>query len=385
MLVRSLASRAVAVLSMVLLLVGSDFSYLAAWFLPHAAVDWDYLLWPTNFLSPTMQVLHFSTWAPSLPLYLMAIFAIVKGLQTRGRGWLVLSGFLIGILFEFKPFAWVVLMGGLGASMIFAGGDAWSRVRFAATIAVGMLCSTPFIWGAATLDPADRRTRLVLDVLMLPRRMLIKIDLTRAFAEAANHLAPVAALRTPIFLLLATIVFFAIGIGVRWLGVPGVWRAVRARGGGDAAGWRLLAWTVVAGIAVPCVLTTDPYVDTLQFYLAGLYLMWIFAAAALVSFADSHQKIGVAAMVVALLISFPASGHYLARKWSDAERPPRVAMTRDEVAVAEYLRRFDPEQTVVLHDRPLTPSLTTIVAERRIVLVGMCAIPRLAAKSGYAT
>src|SRR4029077_20512821 len=82
-LVRSIASRGVAVLAVVLILVGSDFSYLAAWFLPHAAIDWDYLLWPTNFLSPTMQVMHFSTWSPSLPVYLAAIFAIVRAVQTR--------------------------------------------------------------------------------------------------------------------------------------------------------------------------------------------------------------------------------------------------------------------------------------------------------------
>jgi hypothetical protein len=367
-LVRSLASRAVAVLSVVLLLVGSDFSYLAAWFLPHAAVDWDYLLWPTNFLSPTMQVLHFSTWSASLPLYLMALFAIVRGLQTRGRGWLVLSGFLIGILFEFKPFAWVVLMGGLGASMIFAGGDGWARLRYAATIALGVVFSVPFIWGAATLAPADRRTRLVIELLMLPKRMLIKIDETRAFAAAAAHLAPVPALRTPIYLLLATVVFFAVGIGVRWLGVPRIWRAIRAPGGGDAAGWRLLAWTVVSGIAVPCILTTDPYVDTLQFYLAGLYVMWIFAAAALVGFAGKNPPLGAVAVAAAIVASFPSSGHYLARKWTDRERPPRVSLTRGELAIAEFLRNSDPERTVVLHDRPLTPSLTTIVAARRIVL-----------------
>src|SRR4029453_487100 len=81
-LVRRLASRGVAALSVVLLLVCSDFSYLAAWLLPHAAVDWDYVLWPTNFLSPTMQVLHFATWAPSLPVYFAALFAIVRGFQT---------------------------------------------------------------------------------------------------------------------------------------------------------------------------------------------------------------------------------------------------------------------------------------------------------------
>jgi uncharacterized membrane protein len=38
------------------------------------------------------------------------------------------------------------------------------------------------------------------------------------------------------------------------------------------------------------------------------------------------------------------------------------------VAIAEQLRTSDPETTVVLHDRPLSPSLTAIVSERRIVL-----------------
>src|SRR5262245_28864019 len=367
-LVRLLASRGVAALAVVLLLFGSDFSYLAAWFLPHAAVDWDYLLWPTNFLSPTMQVMHFSTWSPSLPVYLAAIFAIVRAVQARSWGWVALAGFLIGILFEFKPFAWVVLMGALAASAVFAGGDRDARRRFAGTIAAGVVCSLPFIWGAATLDPADRRTQLVIDFFMLPKRMLIKIDLTREFLREARRLAPLPSLRTPIFVLLATVVFLLVGIGVRWLGVPAMWRAIRAKGGGDAAAWRLLAWTVVSGIAVPFVLTTNPYVDTLQFYLAGLYLMWIFAAHALVTYARRHPTAGPVAIAAALVAAFPSSGHYLAWKWTEQTRPPRVSLSGPEVAVAERLRAFDPEATVVLHDRPLSPSLTTIIAARRIVL-----------------
>lgn len=367
-LVRALASRRVAVLAVVLLLLGSDFSYLAAWFLPHAAVDWDYLLWPTNFLSPTMQVMHFSTWSPSLPVYFAALYAIVRGLQTGSRGWLVLSGFLIGILFEFKPFAWAVLMAALAASTVFAGGDWPARRRFATTIAAGLVGSVPFMWGAATLDPADRRTRLVIDFFLLPKRMLIKIDLTREFLKAARRLSPVPSLRTAVFLMLATSVFLFVGIGVRWLGVPGLWRAIRARGGGDAAGWRLLAWVVVAGIAVPFVLTTQPYVDTLQFYLAGLYVMWIFAAAALVAFAAKWPRTGALTIAAAIALAFPSSGHYLARKWTDQDRPPRAGLTSAEVAVAEKLRTLDPETTVVLHDRPLSPSLTAILSARRIVL-----------------
>jgi hypothetical protein len=109
-------------------------------------------------------------------------------------------------------------------------------------------------------------------------------------------------------------------------------------------------------------------VDTLQFYLAGLYLMWIFAAAALIAVAGARPTLGAVAIIGALVLAFPSSGHYLARKWTDQARPPRVGLTRDEVAVAERLRDSDPDTTVVLHDRPLTPSLTTIIAERRIVL-----------------
>jgi hypothetical protein len=154
------------------------------------------------------------------------------------------------------------------------------------------------------------------------------------------------------------------------VGAPGVWRAIRGRdpAGPDAAAWRLLGWGVVAGIAIPCVVATEPYVDTLQFHLTGLYLLWIFAAAALVAFARAHRRLGALAIAAAIAVALPSSIHYLARKWNDSERPPRVTLTRNETAIAEHLRQYDPETTVILHDRPLAPSLTTIVAGRRIVL-----------------
>ena len=229
----------------------------------------------------------------------------------------------------------------------------------------------PFLIGIASLDPSDRRSRLLVEFFLLPKRMLIKLDLTQAFTDAAARLAPSPALRTPVLLLMATVVFLAVGIGIRWLGAPGVWRAIRGGAGSDTAGaaaWRLLGWGVVAGIAIPFVIATEPYVDTLQFYLTGLYLMWIFTAVALMAFARAHPRIGGFAIAAAIAFTLPASLHYLARKWTDAERPPKASLSRAEVTIANYLRACDPEQTVILHDRPLSPSLMTIVAARRIVL-----------------
>jgi hypothetical protein len=367
-LISSLVAPGVALLAVFLILIGSDFSYLAAWLLPHATVQWDYVLWPTNFLSPTMEVQHFATWGPSLPVFFTILFAIVRGLQTRRFGWFVLAGLLIGILFQFKPFIYIVLMAALSASTVLSYGDRFSRSRFAAVIATAIIATLPSVYGITQLDPTDRRSKLIVDVLLLPERMLIKLNLTEVFAGAASRLAPTPAFETAIFLLLASVLFFPVGVGLRWLGAPGVWRAIRPNVDSDAAAWRLLGWIVVAGILIPCVIATEPYVDTLQFYLTGLYIMWIFTAVALARFAKAHPRVGVAAVALAVAMALPSSLHYLARKWTDDSRQVRASLTAGEVAIAQYLRDQDPETTVILHDRPLSPSLMTIVAARRIVL-----------------
>jgi hypothetical protein len=370
-LVRSLASRAVAVLAVTLILVGSDFSYLVAWLVPSVekSYAWDYVLWPTNFLAPTMQILHFNTWGLTLPLFFTVLYSIVRGLQTRTAGWLLLSGFLIGLLFEFRPFAWVVLMAALGAATVFAGRDREAQKQFVATAVLGVFFTLPFIYAALTLPPEDRRTRLVVEFLPLVDRMLIKTGLSGAFTNAAEMLMPWEPLRRPLFWLMAATAFFAIGVGVRWLGAPGVWRAIRRRAESDPAAWSLLGWIVVSGVLIPLALATDPYVDTLNFYVTGLYVLWIFAASALVAFARRHPAGGPIAIAVAIALTLPSSAHYLQRRWNDRDRPGRVDIGASEIRIADYLRnKTDPETTVILHSRPLSPSLTTILAERRIVL-----------------
>jgi Dolichyl-phosphate-mannose-protein mannosyltransferase len=368
-LVRALTPWPVALLSVVLILAGSDFSYLAAWLLPHGNVDWDFVLWPTNFLSPTMHVLHFNTWGPTMPVFLAGLYAIVRGVQTQSRGWLVLSAFLIAVMFEFKPFAYIVVMAALSAAAVFSGRDWTARWRYVATVALTLVFTVPLILDIFTLDPSDRRSQLVVDFFLLPKRMLIKLGVVESVDALAARWIPVDALRAPLILVCATVVFLLVGTGIRWIGAPGVWRAVRGRVESDSASWRFLGWCVIAGLSIPFVLTTQPYVDTLNFYLTGLYVMWIFTAIALVGFAQRQGTPGRVAAVLAVALTLPSSVHFLGRKWNDAHRPPRAMLSHGEANVATYLKaNTDPETTVLLHDRPLAPSLMTVLSERRIVL-----------------
>ena len=130
----------------------------------------------------------------------------------------------------------------------------------------------------------------------------------------------------------------------------------------------LLAWATVAGIAIPFVLVTEPYNDTLQFYQAGLYVFWIFTAVAMAGIAARNSALG-AAVIVLGMVSLPSSLHYLERRWTDNQRPPLVGITRTEDSHGgSYLRAQDPDTTVVLNDRPLDPSLLAVLSERRVVL-----------------
>src|SRR5260221_8611854 len=137
----------------------------------------------------------------------------------------------------------------------------------------------------------------------------------------------------PLLILAATLLFFAGGIGVRWLAVPALWRALREKMGTDpiSAMWPLLAWIALAGVAIPFVLVTEPYNDTLQFYQTGLYVLWIFTAVTLVRLVARHRAAGTAAIALCIALSLPSSFHYLHRRWTDADRGPLAGLTRSEV------------------------------------------------------
>ena len=70
-----------------------------------------------------------------------------------------MSAALLGVLFQFKTFAFIVLGAAFVASIVFAGGDWDSRRRFAATLILSGVCALPFVYRSMRLY-ADRRSEL---------------------------------------------------------------------------------------------------------------------------------------------------------------------------------------------------------------------------------
>jgi hypothetical protein len=359
--VRLIASDAVAALAAALMFLAGDLSYLGAWLLPHATYEFDYVIWPSNFLSTTAEVCHFSTWTPSFPVIFAALYALRRHERAPRPGWLIAAAVATACLVQFKTFAFAVMLGGLAASALIAPRDPAGRRRHLLTAAGGVALALPFFYRIAALY-AESRGHLKLDFFLLQRRMLLKLDLAGAFDRLAGTVAPGGWLHEAAVLGPAVVLFFALGVGIRWLGVP---RALRALASSSGT-WRLLGWMVIAGTAIPFVIVTDPYHDTLQFYQTALYILSIFTAAAIMARAGTP---GRRAALVALVFAcaLPSPIHYLARKWQDQARP-LAELSRGEQAIDAYLRGLDPDRTVILHDRPLAASLVAIDAERRVVL-----------------
>jgi hypothetical protein len=366
--VKTLASPGAGRLAAVLLLLGGDFSYLLVPFVRHA-INFDWLLWPTNFLAPTMEVLHFSTWTPALPVMFVALYAFARGLPPRGHaGWTALGCAATAVLVQYKPFAFGMVLAGLGMGLLVARADGprphARRLAFAAALAGSIGLSLPFLYRIAALY-GESRGHFAIDFFRLPRLMLVKFSLEDLFNRAAASLVGTGALHEPVVLAAATVLFLAGGLGVRWLGVPRVLGAAAGRATTPSI-WILMAWTVLAGVLVPFVLVTEPYQDSLQFYQAGLYVLWIFTAVAVIERTRPGRRLLASTVVV--LLAVPSSMHYLLEKSHDGPNHPLIRMTQSELTAAAYLRELPVDSTVILHDRPQDPSGLAIVSERRVVL-----------------
>jgi hypothetical protein len=341
-------------------MIGSDFSYLIAWFTRPPTHLWDYVIWSTNFLSPSAETLYFNPYTPALAVAFAGLYGLAAAERRPQLGWILLVAALFTSLLQVKPFAYAVILAGLGAVTILPGTDRPARRRYAAVIAVSLVLAVPYVYRIVTLY-AESQARLAIGFFQLPRTMLNKLALGPTLTRWTNDAGLEGLARDWTIVLAATVLFFVMGQGYRLIAIPEVLRALAGRSGAIE---RLCAWIVVAGVTIPFVIVTIPYHQTLHFYQMALFILPLFVARSLWRLTPSRR---VFAVGLTLLIAAPTTGHYLWRKWTDDTRPFAIA-TAAHHEIAARLRPLDHESTVILHSRPQDPSLLSILSERRTVL-----------------
>ena len=365
--VRRLADSRVSFLATILLLFGSDFSYIAT-LVPHRRPYWDNLLWSTNWMTPSAEMLYFNPWTPALAVLFLAIWALRRHEEAGGERLLVVASVCVAALMQFKPFAFAVVSAGLAASAVTSGADVAARRRFTTVLLGGVALAAPFIVNDVRLY-ADSQSRFTIGngyLSVLPSVVSTQLNLEPALRALVRAFDGSGALVATARAAVAILLFFTGGLGVRALALPLVWWTLRHPAAGGPL-WRLLAWMVVAGALVPLVIVTSPYHQTFMFFQAGLFVLWIFVARMVVPRGPhaGWRRPVASALVVALAI--PSTVHYLHEKWTD-RRHLFATIDAEALVIVNALRATDRDRTVVLHRYPSGPSFFSMLSERRVVL-----------------
>jgi hypothetical protein len=363
--VRRLATTGIALLSTTLLLFGSDLSYLAvALFHPQNSF-WDGMIWSNNWLTPGAEQLYFNTWTPALVGILLGVWMLACFQEDTRARWLVLAAACFASLVQIKPFGFAAIVAGLAGAALFNGGDRASRRAFLTVLVLTFVIATPYLYGVRRVYQESQAilTPGLGYINVLPDKVSTQLHLNRPLLAFAQRLGGGEGLKSVLAFFVTVPIFFIGGLGVRLIAVPSVWRSLRSAMTPPV--WRLIAWTIVAGAAIPIVVVTDPYHQTFHTFHASLYLFWMFTARTVIAWGRPQRWRTALAVAATLAIAVPSTVHYLRFKWSDVEFG---FVTNDMAAVGEYLRHEDPSRTVFIARYPQGPSFITLYSTRRTVL-----------------
>jgi len=214
-------------------------------------------------------------------------------------------------------------------------------------------------------NQAEHRGAVIdLEYLTLVRRMLFKADLTlpletfvHRFSSDPDYL---------ILLTLATLFFLIGGLGARCLGLLAMCRAAIGR---DALRyWSPLAWIVILGVVMPFFISINPFPNSIQTYMLGMFALWPFAVSVIWPSGATpslRRWIATGAMV---LLAVPATAHYVMAAHNAKFGTPLLTLDAGDAQVIRYLGRTNPRTTMILHSNTLWPSMYAVEASRRVVL-----------------
>ncbi len=167
-------------------------------------------------------------------------------------------------------------------------------------------------------------------------------------------------------LLLATVPWLAIALGLRSFGLPSAWRSLsRGSAASAAAALALTGWPLglLFHVAARDVEGRDLPSATIYFVEQSGAVLWVFAAMALAAWAERRRRPALA-IAVAGLLSLPSTLEFAVRKAGVGPDPVASAVVRALDAVAR-----DGQPGDVVLQRPVAryPPLPAVLVGRRVV------------------
>ncbi|HET8647183.1 MAG TPA: hypothetical protein VFO85_16930, partial [Vicinamibacteria bacterium] len=283
---------------------------------------------------------------PALALALAALVALGRATSGEGVRWLTLAALLAGAVPFFRVFLGAHLLLGLGLAALL-GGVARARPLLAAAVPCAL----------STAALALGRGGEPLDVALAP------LDLVRVTREGLG-LEP----GTGLVLLLSAVAWVAASFGLRLVGIPDAWRAIR---GGPAA-LRALGVMALAGWPIALLLRVSPpetlpgqkaFNDAYVLIEQSGPLLWIFTASALARLAGQGRRRRLV-LAGAAALALPATLQFAVKKARLPYDPIPAAMVRAMDAVEAHSR---PGDVVLQRPGARYPPLPVVLAGRRVV------------------
>ena len=294
---------------------------------------------------------------PALALALGCLIALARYESGEGRPWLALALIQAAAVPWFKVFLGAQLALSLALAALLA---AWSRRQAAEA-------------GPAVTARAPAATALLASVVALALLPLLR---SGTGEQVEVVLAPLRMVRESLddvglvvggtSLLLATVPWLAIALGLRLFGLPSAWRSLfRGSAASAAAALALTGWPLglLFHVAARDVEGRDLPSATIYFVEQSGAVLWVFAALALAAWAERCRR-PVLAIAAAGLLSLPSTLEFAVRKAGVGADPVSPAVVRALEAVAKDGRPGD-----VVIQRPVAryPPLPSVLVGRRVV------------------
>jgi hypothetical protein len=288
-----------------------------------------------NFVEP---LFYANSISPAFAMVLAGLVALGRVEAGEGRGWLGLAAGLGAGAGFFKVFA--------GAQLLLALGVAWllqrGRLHLAAVAAV-VLVSLVALSAGTVLQPGSAGVTAAIVPLGPTNSSRL------AFGWPAVH-GPV--------LVASGLAWLVLSLGLRAIGVPGAWRALR-RGDGVSAvlgAFALVGWPLVLLVSI----RADPASDENLYFIQGSGLaLWLFAAPVMLRLALRSL---VAAGALALLC-LPATAEFVAHV---AVQVPAVIPAAAVRAMAALQEATCPGDVGLVRPGVPTVPLPVVLAGRRV-------------------